>query len=540
VNLFRNIFKDVSIKRKLTHSIMLTSAAVLVLACAGFMAFDVMTFRATLLSNLSVLAETIGSNSTAALAFQDRQSADETLAALSAAQHIVGACLYDTSGRPFAKYSRKGQDDSFLPPPLRPDGSYFSGSYLSLFRKISLHDDAIGTIYVQSDLSEMRSRLVNYGILSLVIFALSHLIAYFLSSQFQSIIAVPILNLARTAEDISKKKSYSIRAVRFCSDEIGTLIDSFNEMLTQIEERDKELQRHRDHLEEEVAARTKEISDINAQLIGARDKAEEASRAKSEFLAHMSHELRTPLNAIIGYSELVKEEIEDRGDRTLGADLDKIHTAGKHLLGLINAILDISKIEAGKTVLNLESFDVQGMIDDVLSTAQNQAERNGNRLIVRCEANLGAMTSDLVKVRQILMNLLGNAGKFTDHGHVTFTAHRLRSEDVDLLNFTVADTGIGMTEEQAGKLFQAFTQADASITRKYGGTGLGLAICKRYCDMMGGNITLRSQAGAGSTFTVQLPALQLVWTIHRKSPRTATAVMPTLPSPLPSPSPFAP
>jgi len=244
-----------------------------------------------------------------------------------------------------------------------------------------------------------------------------------------------------------------------------------------------------------------------SELLKARRDAEAANTAKSQFLAHMSHELRTPLNAIIGYSEMVEEEVADVGHPELAPDLQKIRSAGRHLLALINDILDLSKIEAGKLELFVETFDVRDTIRDVSTTIRPLVEKNGNRLEIRCGEGLGAMHSDLIKVRQTLLNLLSNACKFTDHGTVTLTAAREANGDgAAWMVFSVADTGIGMTPEQMAKLFAAFSQADASTARRYGGTGLGLAITRRFCQMMGGDVQVASETGKGSTFTVRLPA----------------------------------
>jgi CheY-like chemotaxis protein len=235
----------------------------------------------------------------------------------------------------------------------------------------------------------------------------------------------------------------------------------------------------------------------------------------------MSHELRTPLNAIIGYSEMLQEEAEDQGYDDLTLDLRKINNAGKHLLTLINDILDISKIEAGKMDLYVEPFDIAGMVDDVVAIVQPLVEKNGNTLKVECDRSAGVMEADLTKVRQTLVNLLSNAAKFTENGTITLSVERIADCRLQIADyekqspvsnlqspiaFRVADTGIGMTPEQLGRLFQAFAQADASTTRKYGGTGLGLAISRRFCQMMGGDIAAESEAGKGTTFTVTLPA----------------------------------
>ena len=243
----------------------------------------------------------------------------------------------------------------------------------------------------------------------------------------------------------------------------------------------------------------RELADKGQQL-------ETASRYKSEFLANMSHELRTPLNAIIGYSEMLQEEAEDLGQEDFTPDLQKINAAGKHLLALINDILDLSKIEAGRMDLFLETFDLTTMLQDVQTTVQPLVEKNANTLVVQCADDLGSMRADLTKVRQALFNLLSNACKFTKHGTVTLAVTRQAEAKVEWITFRVSDTGIGMTPAHIARLFQAFSQAEASTARQFGGTGLGLAITKQFCQLMGGDVTVESELDKGSTFTIQLPA----------------------------------
>jgi PAS domain S-box-containing protein len=238
----------------------------------------------------------------------------------------------------------------------------------------------------------------------------------------------------------------------------------------------------------------------------AKDAAERANQTKSTFLANMSHELRTPLNAILGYSEMVQEELVDLGEEDLVGDMKKIHSAGKHLLGLINDVLDLSKIEAGKMDLFLERVEVRPLIDEVIATVVPLIDRKSNRLELRCPREFGTMFADVTKVRQALFNLLSNASKFTERGVVTLEARRETRDGCEWLFFSVSDTGIGMTPEQLGRLFKPFAQADASTTRKYGGTGLGLAITRRFAQLMGGDVTVSSEYGQGTTFTLSLPA----------------------------------
>jgi PAS domain S-box-containing protein len=245
---------------------------------------------------------------------------------------------------------------------------------------------------------------------------------------------------------------------------------------------------------------------IEATLTKAKDAADAANQAKSAFLATMSHELRTPMNAILGYSEILMEDAQDKGQEDLIPDLQKIHASGNHLLSLINNILDLSKIEAGKMDLFLESFGISRVVEDVVSTVRPLVEKNANTLQVHCAADLGTMHADLTKVRQSLFNLLSNACKFTENGTIILEASRELLGGVDWIKFSVNDTGIGMDPEQMDKLFQPFVQGDASTSRKFGGTGLGMTITHRFCQMMGGEISAVSEPGRGTTFTIRLPA----------------------------------
>jgi signal transduction histidine kinase len=248
------------------------------------------------------------------------------------------------------------------------------------------------------------------------------------------------------------------------------------------------------------------LADLVRELETARDQAMEASRAKSYFLANMTHELRTPLNAILGIADTLAEQVRDRGDQDIAEPLLRIATAGKHLLDLINSILDLSRIDAGSLVLHAEDFDVAGLVRDIAVALRPLAEKNGNRFSVSCPEEIGCMRADQRRVRQVLHSLLCNACKFTENGAVALVVSRSPAEGGDWLKFQVTDTGIGMTPEQMSGLFSEFTQADASSTRRYGGTGLGLAISQRLVWMMGGEIRAESQAGHGSIFTVRLPA----------------------------------
>ncbi|HKI86979.1 MAG TPA: response regulator, partial [Thermoanaerobaculia bacterium] len=337
--------------------------------------------------------------------------------------------------------------------------------------------------------------------LSTLIFVLSALVALALAYLFSRQLNQGLTALREGAEQISAG-NLGHRVPSHGADELGHLGKTFNEMAEKLGATrnrliatNATLERHQD-----------ELARSTAEAQAAREVAEEANRAKSTFLANMSHELRTPMNAIIGYSEMLLEDAGDMGLEDFVGDLKKIRAAGKHLLSLINDILDLSKIEAGKMTLFLESFDAGELVGEVMTTIQPLIDRNENRLEVNIEDGLGEMHADQTKVRQTLFNLLSNASKFTDHGVVSLSVRRLMRDERSWLVFEVSDTGIGMTGEQVAKVFEEFTQADASTTRRFGGTGLGLAISRRFCRMMGGDIQVSSEEGKGSTFTVELPA----------------------------------
>lgn len=299
-----------------------------------------------------------------------------------------------------------------------------------------------------------------------------------------------------TAEQVSEFNSPKIAKVARRADEPGQLARAFQHMAQEVATREQTLSHA-------VEQRTAQLAESMQTAQQAKAQAEEANATKSKFLANMSHELRTPLNAIIGYSEILVEEMTDLRVPSLIPDIQKIHGAGKHLLGLINNILDLSKVEAGKVELYLETFAIAPLMKEITDTLHPLLTKNHNQLIVNCPNDIGSMHSDITKLRQSLFNLLSNASKFTENGTVTLTVER---RETGWITFAVSDTGIGMTPEQQTKLFQAFSQADISTTRKYGGTGLGLAITQQFCKLLGGEIQVQSEPGQGTTFTMQLPA----------------------------------
>lgn len=317
-------------------------------------------------------------------------------------------------------------------------------------------------------------------------------------------VAAPLNQLSTAAAELEagRHDSAALAPLLRRGDEVGDLGRAFTRMSDEIRKREQSLAAWNADLEKTVAARTAELKNAVEEAEEAREQAQEANKTKSAFLANMSHELRTPMNAIIGYSEMLLEEAEDTGEKWMESDLKKILSSAKHLLQLINDILDLSKIEAGRMTVFLEPVDVAQTAKDVAATIEPLVAKNANTFELKCPPDAGSMRTDLTKLRQTLFNLLSNACKFTEKGKVTLEITRRADH---MVSFAVTDTGIGMSPEQMGKLFGEFVQADASTTRKYGGTGLGLAISRKFCRLLGGDITVESTPGRGSTFTAILP-----------------------------------
>ncbi len=621
-----------SIRQKLTRVVLVTCGVSILIACAVMAVYDVIAARQEMADDLVQTADTLAPNTSAGLSFLDSRAVREVLSSLKAQPSVISACVYKADSSVFAAYVRTGAPARMSAPPARAtDGPHSGLTNIAVFEPIELNGERIGTIYVKSDLGPLYARAERSAEMVLIVICASFVTAYFLASRLQRSISEPILDLARVAFARSVQKDLAIRATKRSDDEIGSLVDRFNEMLDQIAARETALQKAHDELELRVEERThelrkevgerraaektleertafldsliknapvgivaidnedavqmcnpaferlfryrqKEISgqklydllsapdldpevhdnrerlvrgqithvvtrrkrsdgtlvDVEAYsvplviegeisgavllyqditerkraeeaLLQGKEAAEAANRAKSEFLANMSHEIRTPMNGIIGMTELALDTTLNTEQREY---LTMVKSSADSLLALINDILDFSKIEAGKFEIEQIDFSVEQTLGETVKVLAMRANQKGLELAWRVAPDVPErLRGDPNRLRQVLVNLIGNAVKFTERGEIVVEAEKEAEDGTGLvLHFRVRDTGIGIAKEKQGMIFDAFTQADSSASRKYGGTGLGLTITSRLVSLMGGRVWVESELGQGSTF----------------------------------------
>jgi len=492
-----NYLKKYSLRFKM---LAISSLTVIVALVTSFLILMVMEFYlhyAQAEKQLNIVGKTASNTVHSSLVFDDEIFANQAMKIFRIEKNIQVASLFRKDGSLFAQYYRDKIIKVNSPQVNDKEGIFRHGLLLTYMEKLYLDKKLIGFLSIRYELISYLKWMFYKALILILVFMISAALAYRVWSKFQPSITHPIFLLLTYMDKITKKHDYSLHVPKQANDELGQLIDGFNEMLLQIRNRDQLLEKHAKQLELRIAERTHDL--LQEKL-----KAETANRCKSDFLATMSHEIRTPLNGVIGLTQLLTRQNLSIEQNKI---VEKLNISASLLLQLINDVLDLAKIESGKLNLEYTNFSMRTILDESMISFENSATEKGLELVSKFDPSIPELLlGDPNRISQILLNLVSNAIKFTASGMITVTVDI--SEDTEhevVLVLLVMDTGIGISKEQQANIFTNFTQADTSISRQYGGTGLGLSICKHLVELMGGTINLESNTGKGSTFRCQFP-----------------------------------